>query len=60
VLYKKIAVEVNRGASCLRTNLPRKPPRNPHTCQCIRIADDLWSGDMRKVPRELPLAIDEA
>ena len=26
----------------------------PHPCQGIRVADDLWSGDMRKLPRKLP------
>ena len=24
-------------------------PRKLHPCQCIRVADDLWSGDMRKL-----------
>ena len=28
--------------------LPRIIP-NLHPCQCIRVADDLWSGDMRKL-----------
>ena len=27
---------------------------NPHPCQGIRVADDLWSGKMRKVSRGQP------
>ena len=28
-----------------------------HPCQGIRVADDLWSGDMRKLPREVVLTL---
>ena len=40
--------------SAAETQGLRKLPRNLHPCQCIHVADDLRSGDIRKVPRKVP------
>ena len=48
--WKTIKIGALPPLNC-RGEITVRTKSNPHPCQGIRVADNLWPGDMRKLPR---------